>query len=76
MECTHAAFLSIVWVGSKNRKDGGKHAETEPCNRQNILRQTYVFFTVMLRKQIWIAYSEKKKRIEFASHVILLLLLQ
>jgi len=36
MECTHAAFLSIVWVGSKNHKDGGKHAETEPCNTDRI----------------------------------------
>lgn len=29
LECTRAAFPAIVWVGSKNRKDGGKHAETE-----------------------------------------------
>lgn len=38
-------FPSIVWVGSKNRKDGGKHAQTElltqAANRQNILAQTY-----------------------------------
>lgn len=38
-------FPSIVWVGSKNRKDGGKHAQTElltqAANRQNILEQTY-----------------------------------